>query len=210
MRNLHRFAAVVLPIQLAVGLSACGGGDAAQEEQFVEETQVAEPATPIEETPATQETFVLTPADLALYERGMRAGVARLEQAAEEKRAARSGTDTLQAMAVVVGNTLDEHMARAAGVPIERFGAIRGAVDEVLGKLQMGGMHAQMREQMDTTNVPPEQREAMRENLRQMEAAWGDPYAGLTPETAEALRARADELARLRAELLGATMRLAQ
>lgn len=209
MRRALAVPHLLVPL-LVLFLAGCGGDQVGEEEEPdlpQEEEEVAMPETTgetsVEETP-----FVLTASDLDIYERGMRGGIARLEQAAEEKRAARSGTDTLQAMAVVVGSTLDQHMAQAAGVPLERFRAIREAVDEVLGKLQMGGLHAQMREQMDTTNVPPEQREAMRENLRQMEAAWGDPYGSLTPEAAEALRARADELAQLRTELLAGVMRL--
>jgi hypothetical protein len=55
----------------------------------------------------------------------------------------------------------------------------------------------------DLENMPAEVRARVEENMRQAQAAWGDPYAGLAAEAVEALQRRVDELARLRAEHIG-------
>ena len=65
----------------------------------------------------------------------------------------------------------------------------------------------QMQEDVAKTDgMSPEQAAEHKRNVEAMLAMIPDPYAGLDPAVAEALKARHDELARLNAESIGVRM----
>jgi hypothetical protein len=189
-------------------LSACGGNDsdAAASGAAADDTAAvaAAPAAEAASTSQASADTVLTPEDLDRYQRGVGKETELLRDAQQRKAEAKTGSDTLEVLGSVQEWQLRPEAAKAAGVDEGRWQLIQGRVDAVLSKLQMGpAMMAQMNA-MDTTSLPPAQRAQVRENMKQAQAAYGDPYAGLAPETAEAFRARADELGRLRTEYMEA------
>jgi hypothetical protein len=199
-----------LPPLLALLLAAaCGGRDVdpAPGDAVAADTAAA-PVAPATETASTAQTSadtVLTPEDLDRYQRGVRRETELLRDAQQRKEEARTGSDSLEILASAQEWQLRPEAAKAAGVDEARWQRIQGQVDAILSRREMGSaMMAQMNG-VDTASLPPEQRAQVRENTKQARAAFGgDPFAKLTPETAEAFRARADELGRLRAEYLQA------
>jgi len=212
--HLRAVPAVLLILQLA----GCGGADPGGASP-ADDSPAAE-STALEEAPATSgsdarapaaaspqltaQTFVLTAADITAYERGLRREVEMLAGAKERLAQAANSEDQLEILDEIQPQRLRQAGAAASSLAEERYERIASAVNDVLGKLEMGETVRQsMPSEEELAKMPPELRAQVEENLRQAQAAWGDPYEGLDEATVAALRARIDELRRLRAEHVG-------
>lgn len=194
-------------------LAACGGNaDRPRPEDAVAtaETAAARDDTAPAGAASAEPAFVLRAADVEVYRRGMQREREVLLDARQRLGGARSANDTMNILLEVQPAPLQREGARAAGVSEDRYRRVADAINGVLAKREMGGaMQSQMAQAAaDTLDMPPELRARVREGLRQSEAAWGDPYAGLTPEAEQALRAHEAELAQLRAEVIGLQLRI--
>lgn len=211
-----------VPAALLISLLAgCGGADpggsapADDSGNSPQASGVAEeaPATggPAAASPDAAETFVLSAADVAAYERGLRREVEMLEAAEERLGQAERDEDRLEILGDIQPQELRRAGAAAAELAEGRYELIANAVNDVLGKLDMGEATRQMMpSEEDLAEMPPEVRERVEENVRQMQAAFGDPYEGLDQAAAAALEARVDEIRRLRAEHLGLLLDVAR
>ena len=205
-----------LALTVAVLLAGCGkgddGGEAANDpagsaEQGTDPGTVAE--TPQAASPAPTPTgdSTIAPADIDRYRKGMAAKATVYEGAIRKLGEARTGNDTLAAIAVNIGGTPDSVAAAAAGVAVERWRAIEQSISSGLQGRAMGGpMMAQMA-QADTVNLTPEQRAQARENMRQMQEAFGTPFKNFPPETAKLLNEQHTELDSLYARTMGLMMK---
>ena len=206
---------------LAVQLGGCGGSSTEEQPSAATSSAAIETATPTSSAPSSStpslaapasaapsaapaETFSLTVADLAAYETGLRREIEVLRAARQRLRDAESDEARLEILGELQPQVLRREGAAAAGTAENRYAQVSAAVGDVLGKREMAAAAQQTAPSAaDLEAMPAELRARVEENLRQMQAAWGDPYAGLDADTAEALQQRANDLAQLRAEHIG-------
>lgn len=209
--NNHAFRAAALAL-FALQLAACGGETANDESTTTESPlptaeQNSAPPPPSAAPPAsppTEQTFALTVADIDAYEQGLRREIEVLRAAQERLRQTADDEEQLEILGEIQPRELRREGATAAGTSEDRYARVTSTINDVLGKREMAASSQQMAPSAaDLENMPAELRARVEENLRQAEAAWGDPYAGLPADTVPALQQRSDELARLRAEHIG-------
>jgi hypothetical protein len=223
-----RLAPTVLAAALALALSACGRDDAGEAETAVAgdvaATQAEADAAPADESAGgaadaatagddTDASRPLEVAELDAYARGVRHEIEQLKPKVAAVEAARANNDDAAETAALLAMTMsiDEEAARAAGVTPARWGTIRAAIDEVLTSRQMAdAMKPQIEamEAADTSGYTEEQKAQLAQNIADMKSAWGDPYAKLPPEVAEAMKPREAELAALRNEAFALRVRV--
>ena len=163
---------------VTVGLGsvvACGGGD-------TNDAATAPPSA----APAVANTTggaSFTAADLEAYGRGMAREVAAVRDAEKAEAAATDAAARGRAMQMKWDTATIPQGAEAAGLPVERYRAVREAVNEVFKTLDFQGkIDGPM--QIDLSRVD----EATRARIAR------DPFTDLSPESAAALRAAMDRL----------------
>jgi len=183
----------------AFALGACGHGSAAGDKADADLSQAqteTSPPSPVAVAPAASEPAAnaarpLQTSDLDAYARGMQKEI-EVRQAASDKaakaKAAKDQTAELSALAELTSVEVTEAGAQAAGVDRARYNFIKDTVDHVLGALEMNAMMAKMGD------------------AAQAQKLQTDPYAGLDPDLAAALKSRHDELGKLRAQNLAVLM----
>ena len=194
--RLARHCTVLL---LALTLGACGHGNTPDDQADAGASQAAAEAPPPPQAPAapTAPEPVANPArplqasDLDAYAKGMQKEI-EMRQAASDKaakaKAANDQTAEITALAELTSVEVTEAGAQAAGVDRARYNFIKDTVDHVLGTSDMNAMMAKMGD------------------AAQAQKMQSDPYAGLEPDLAAALKSRQDELARLRAQNMAVLM----
>lgn len=203
---------LALAMALLVGLSACGGNDpAATDEAAAPTGDTAEaapadaPAPPQPSTAAADTSLKLEEIDA--YVRGMQKEIELLTAAGEKVKQARAAGDEpaeLSAITEMAMGDFDTPAAEAAGLAVDRWKQVGRKITATVGG---AGTRRQMQEDVAKTDgMSPEQAAEHKRNVEAMLAMIPDPYAGLDPAVAEALKARHDELARLNAESIGVRM----
>jgi len=186
-------ARALLPALCLLLAAACGGADDRGDTGDTGDTGAAASRPVIRATAVTGATdtaaappIVFTAADLEAYERGIVRETALVREAQERARtAATPAARGAAAQAQWKEQTMPEG-ARSAGLPEARYAQLREAVDGVLQTLDFQGkIDGPM--SLDTARATPE----MRRRLA------SDPFDGLAPASAGALRARLDRLAPL-------------
>ncbi|HEU4698707.1 MAG TPA: hypothetical protein VFS40_05970 [Gemmatimonadales bacterium] len=215
----HRIAAAAL---LVVTLAACGKGrdadpagdpaatDAAAAAVADSASVPATAAATSDAPPQRGGPATVRPEDVDKVRTGLQAELELHQQAAERLRKAKSGTDTLAAMGAAVSGEVEERAAGRAGLPVERYRELKRTIRGALNARQMGES-PMMKEmaQTDTSGFTPEQRAQFRENMRQMQAAWGEPFKDFSPETRAKLEAEGAQLDSLAARVLQAQFKAA-
>ena len=144
----------------------------------------------------------LTASDLDAYVRGVQAEIDTVEKAWAQLRKAKTGTDTLSAVfAATPGNTQPVGASKA-GLSVDRYRVVVDRVDGVLATRDMGAAWAKQQAQMDTTTLDSATRVRVRQSFAEAESAWGNPYKGLAPDVADAIKRRSAELDTLRSRLM--------
>jgi len=175
---------------MALALAACGHGNepasdaAAPQAQAQAGTSPSAANAPAADPSAVAQANTTRPlevSDLDVYAKGMQKEI-ELRQASSDK-AAKAKADHDQetevtALAEMTSAEVNNAGARAAGVDAARYDFIKHAVDHVLGTVSMNAAMAKM------------------EGGAGMQQS--DPYAGLDPDVAAALKAREAELGKLR------------
>ncbi|MGH7578591.1 MAG: hypothetical protein ACREM9_00340 [Gemmatimonadales bacterium] len=181
-------------------LAGCGGGadqgDSRDEAEAGAPAPAAEPAT----DPATSATAPLGVEDIERWEKGMAAELAAVQEAGQKLATARTGEDTLAAVMGVQEMTTAAIGAKAAGVDLERYNALRSELSAAVAYLtpHLGGI--------DTTMLSP----AQRDEMRQMNAArLQEMEARVPPSVVDALRPKAEALRKKDLELVGARLKSA-
>lgn len=187
---------------LAFAMGGCGHGGASDGAAAAPPTATpaATPAAPdrlagaapaLQADHSTSAAPALQPDDLDAYAKGMRKEI-ELRQAARDKAAkAKADNDQvaeISALAELTSVDITKAGAEAAGVDRVSYEAIKNAVDHVLGVLDMNAAMAGMGDAAQTAKLRP------------------DPWQGLDPAFAAALKARRDELAELRSQNMAILM----
>jgi len=174
-------------------LAGCGGGADQDDSRHEVEAEAAAPAP----APATVPLGV---EDIERWEKGMAAELAAVRDAGKQLATASTGQDTLAAVMGVQEMTTAAIGARAAGVDLERYNALRSDLSAAVAYLtpHLGGI--------DTTMLSPDQRDEMRQmnaaQLKQMETR-------VPPPVVDALRPQAEALRKMNLELAGARLKSA-
>lgn len=222
----HPSLRLAAPTALAMLLAACGSDSANNADDTASTAgtpspQVSQGAATSEQpdaaaapsstqAPGTQgqtggaAAFELTVADLELYEQGLRREIELLRSARERVRQTSDSSEQLEILGEIQPAVLRREGAAAAGTSEQHYARVQSAISDVLGKHEMGAATRQMMpSEADLANMPAEIRARVEQNMREMQAAFGDPYEGLSDDVADALRQRLDEFAQLRAEHIG-------
>jgi hypothetical protein len=191
---------------------SCGGGEDAADTAVADTAAAAQ--TGSAETAAAAATAgpsdaPLTPSDIDVFERGLRAELEAVNKAIADKTAAKTGNDTLSAMMAATEQQTSETGARAAGVALDRYRTIVDAISSALAARQGQAMMANM-PKADTTNLTAEQKARVRESADQMKNAFGNPFKDLPSDVATALEPRAAALDSLRMLVVGTRLKAAQ
>lgn len=205
--------ALLASLLVAAALAGCGGASSDGAAPGATTDVALDPAPPAgDEAPADDAIAAgddgdgeAMPPTLALgvdhldpLARGIAAESGRIEDAIERLQAARDDRDTLEALSLIDAERLDAIGADAAGLPAHEYRFLRDALYEHLGGVETRqGMQAQY-DQLDIEGMDEATATETRRAADEVMAALPDPYAGLAPALAEALRQRHDELAALR------------
>lgn len=168
----HTFALLVL-----TGSIACGGGDS--------ESVAAPRETPAQSGTAANGSSAadFSAADLDAYAKGMSREVAAVRAAEKEEASAADAAARSRAAQMKWDTATIPLGAEAAGLPLERYRAVREAVNEVFKTLDFQGkIDGPM--QIDLSRVD----EATKARVAR------DPFTDLTPAAATALRGAMDRL----------------
>lgn len=158
------------------GMVACGGAE-------TESAASAQPSAPRAGETAGTSGAAFTAADLEAYARGMAREVAAVRDAEKAEAAATDAASRSRAMQMKWDTATIPQGAEAAGLPVERYRAVRESVNEVFKTLDFQGkIDGPM--QIDLSRVD----EATKARVAR------DPFSDLTAESAAALRAAMDRL----------------
>jgi len=208
---------LVLAVALVFGLAACGGNEPAATDEVATtgeaaaSAEAADPApadAPAPQQPATAAADAsLKLEEIDAYVRGMQKEIELLKAAGEKVKQARAAKDEqaeLSAITEMAMGDFDTPAAAAAGLPVPRWQEVKRKIAATIGGVDT---RRQMQDMAgNTEGLTPEQIAEQQRNAEAMLASIPDPYAGLEPAVAEALKTRHDELARLNAESIGARM----
>jgi hypothetical protein len=205
--HLHRsVTAALLALALTLPL-ACGKGDDAEQEagdSAAEESAVAADgaatdsaaagvATPAADAP-NPVTAPVTAEDFDRYERGLAAEIAAVRKANENRRAAKSSTDSLTAQFAALESGTQEAGAQAAGVSVDRYRHLNQELGSTISARVMNPtMLKNLPDSSAIKDLPAERQEEARKNMRDMRAAFSDSatYHRIPPELQAAFKARA-------------------
>lgn len=208
--RIHFPALLALPLLLALG--GCGAADDATSGDADVGDALADAGTDATTDEATNAAtgagtmpagdgglpLALAPAHLDALVRGITAENARLERAVRELEAADSDTETLAALTGLDTESLDGLGAAASGLDASDYGFLRDALYEHLNHVDTrDALQAHYRD-IDTTGLDEATAAEARRVATEVLAATPDPYAGLDPALADALRQRLAELTALR------------
>ena len=194
---IDRFPRAALACVLALTLTACGGGDADNDQaappQEAADTETAGGSPQAAEASTTAGTNApVSLAEIDRWKEGMSAELEAVRGAGVKLKEAKTADDTLSAMMGLQEMATWEAGARAADLDVERYKFVSSELSAAVSYLtpQLGGI--------DTTILSPAQRQELRESnaaqLKEMEER-------VPAEVVEALRPRADELRKQTLEL---------
>lgn len=191
---------LAFPLAALLLLTACGGDadeapDAAvaATDEAATAADDAAPAAPVALDVAALDALVL----------GVERENTMLNGVAERMPGAADDMAKLALMAEVEPAKLESEGAGAAGMDVERYRALKDQLFTVVGMAEMRAMMEQQFASLDTTGMDEATAAQAKKNAEEMRAQLSDPYAGLEPATADAMRARQAELAELRARHIG-------
>ncbi len=162
-----------------LAVAGCGGRDAASGDGGSDTAAAAEQeAAPQAQASDVQQAAseesgpkILSEQDLDLYRKGRRAEIDDIEKKVAALNAARSETDTLNALGAL---TNDEERtkagASAAGMSVADYERMTSAVDDVIGAYSLSEMLKKNMAGTDTASLPEDARARVRENMAQADA----------------------------------------
>ncbi|HUQ81880.1 MAG TPA: hypothetical protein VM076_12100 [Gemmatimonadaceae bacterium] len=177
MKYTHPIAALAILSFVA----ACGRDSAPASGETASASAAASPATGNSDAP-----FAFTDADLDAYERGMRKEIELVHAAKARGDSAKTPAERGAASQDGFETTTAPAAAQAVGAPVERYQATRRTVNHVFETLDFQGKIAGPME-VDTAHATPEMKQRL----------TSDPFSGLAPASAAALRARLEALSKV-------------
>jgi len=182
----------LLSLAMVATLGACRGGDATADSANSAHAGATPEGSPSAAT--TVRPAELTAADVEAFERGLKRESEAVRAAQARASAAKTPQERGEATQAGWETATMPEGAKAAGLSPERYREVRETMFEVLRTLDFQGkIDGPM--SIDTTTASPEMRQR----------AMRDPFAELTPATAEAIRGRLPSLAPVWAEYINLT-----
>ena len=208
---MRAIAKRLLPLPLVASLALLGACNKEPEAPtppppMQEESAATQPTTeqaPTGAATGTQQSQDLSLADLDAYKAGVTRENKILETAIAKMQSAETDEEKSNLLMEIMPQKVEAQGAQQAGLDERRYEQIKARVGDVLGALEMSNSMRKQYENVDTSGLDPQMAAQMQENANQMLASLGDPYEGISPEVAEALKARHEELATLRAQNIG-------
>ena len=202
--HVRRFALVMpLVALLAVG---CGGesdeADTAEATEAGDTTANADAAPPSSGEPYDPQAAEksMTVEDIDRWARGMEGELEAVREAGRKLKAAKSGTDSLNAIMAANDMSTRAAGARAAGVAEDRYGLINSTLSSVVRYM------APLEAEMNVSQMPAEMVTAMKQNR---DSAFARVSAPFPPAVVEAPRPRAEALRKQELALTGERLRAA-
>lgn len=206
-----------LPLALAclLALSACSsepedGGDTTAETAAETDTSDETPAADTgADADSDDSADNLAADDVARIEAGLVAENEVLTKTADE---VAKGMDDLRFAAVALSALEDSTQAgaRAADMADHRYGRLKEEVFTVLGNLEMRAMLRRQMDEADTTGLDEATVAKMQEDAQAMIDSVPDPFTGMDPALAEALREREARLMELHAQNVALLLKISQ
>ena len=176
------FRAVLATVATAV-VAACGSDAKTGDQPSAESTPSSASGTEPAAAGASEQAAELTPADLEAYTKGLARETELVRAAKERGRAATTPEARGEAQQAQWEDQTIPEGAKAAGLPVERYRAVRATVHRTFQWLDFQGkIDGPM--QLDTMAATPE----MKARLQR------DPLEELTPASRSALQAAMDRL----------------
>jgi hypothetical protein len=168
--------------------SACGKSDQSDnsttDSAAPDTAATTQPAAPAPST-SNNTPASLTPDDIDRWQKGMEAELEAVRKAGADLKAAKNGTDTLNAMMAANDMSTRAAGAKAAGVDEERYQLIRTTLSSLAGQM------APIEQEMDVSSLPAS---SVAELKKSREQGLARDTVGLSPQLVEALKPRAAAL----------------
>jgi len=204
--TVRAVAVAVLAGALAAGCrhdANAGAADTTTTASAATTTDSATAAAPAPNAPTASAADAQAPLavdDIDRWKRGMDAELQAVKDAGAKLHEARTGTDSLNALAAMNETATHSAGARAAGVDEARYQQIRTTFSGIVGRM------APIEQGMDTSQMPATAVEALKKSREQ---GLAQATAGLAPAVVEALRTRAAELRKQDLALTGERLKAA-
>jgi hypothetical protein len=168
---------------VATAVVACGSDAKTNDQGSAESTPSGVSGTEPAAAAASEQAAELTPADLEAYAKGLARETELVRAAQERGRTATTPEARGEAQQAQWDDQTIPEGAKAAGLPVERYRAVRATVHNTFRWLDFQGkIDGPM--QLDTLAAPPD----MKARLAR------DPFEALTPSSRSALQAMMDRL----------------
>lgn len=200
---------------LALGLAAllalggCGGDDADVSED-TEEVALddsgdgyADDGETMDADGSEAAALLLTADNLDDLELGLVKENEGLQAALDKLAKADTDAGKLMALGEIDMQAIDAEAADAAGVSADEYSTLKDQLFEVLGAIEMRQMMEKQFGDADMGGIDEATRAEAEKNMAEMMAGVPDPFEGMDPGLAEALRAKQARLAELRAQNIG-------
>lgn len=200
---------------LALGLAAllalggCGGDDADVSED-TEEVALddsgdgyADDGETMDADGSEAAALLLTADNLDDLELGLVKENEGLQAALDKLAKADTDAGKLMALGEIDMQAIDAEAADAAGVSADDYSTLKDQLFEVLGAIEMRQMMEKQFGDADMGGMDEATRAEAEKNMAEMMAGVPDPFEGMDPGLAEALRAKQARLAELRAQNIG-------
>ena len=206
-----RFNKTPLALALAalLALGGCGGDDADvsedTEEMALEDSGdgYADDGETMNEDGGEAAALQLTADNLAGLERGLAKENEGLQAALDKLAEADTDAGKLMALGEIDMEAIDAEAADAADVSADEYSMLKDQLFEVLGAIEMRQMMEKQFGDADMSGMDEATRAEAEKNMAEMMAGVPDPFDGMDPGLAEALRAKQARLAELRAQNIG-------
>lgn len=202
---LHPLRTVTASLLLVLLIGACGGGEPGDESTDTDSADAVNASADAPLPAAAPAARVspeasMTVEDIDRWQRGMQAELEAVRQAGLQLRSARTGTDSMSAIAAANETSTRAAGAKGAGIDEERYEVIGTAMSSIVRYM------APLETEMKVSEMPAEVVTMLR---RTRDSSLTRALASFPPVVVDALRPRAAELRKLEMTLVGERLKAA-
>lgn len=201
---------LALALAALLALGGCAGGDDADVSEDTEEVALedsgdgyADDGETMNEDGEEAPALLLTADNLDDLELGLVKENEGLQAALDKLAEADTDAGKLMALGEIDMEAIDAEAADAADVSADEYAMLKDQLFEVLGAIEMRQMMEKQFGDADMSGMDEATRAEAEKNMAEMMAGVPDPFDGMDPALAEALRAKQARLAELRAQNIG-------
>ena len=217
-----QFSRIAVAIALVLTVAACSGSDDQQAMDQQAADAASQPAVPTQDM-SGDAGAPLTSADLDAYERGMKKEMEIVQDLVKQAEGTTDDAKQLEIMTAALEDQTMDDGAQAAGMPLDRYRALRNRMTEVLSASSFSIMGAALRDQARQSEaqldslagqgLTAEQIAQSRKNVQEMkdqlDAQERTTLEMIAPDAREAFKQRALRLDSLRMNTVGLRLKVA-